>query len=659
MYGRTKNIVDVVSIRLYHICLLLSLIILISHSMSMAAEYSLIVGSDASPVRMHSQNVVGSDIFKSAKRSRQVDLLKQITLAGSIADGDELVLDLFPGTSYHATVDRVSVDVQGSITIRGRLQNYPLGYALITSAGNISFVSIHVPELNMEYKIVYDPESQAHYVLEIDPLKKVKVKDGPAVIPPPPTPEEQREIEALQERIGSDQGAATTTIDVMVVYTPAAKLYADSHGTISLLVAQSMAQAQLVADNSLTDMNFKLVHSSEVDYKESGKTGTDLDRLQKIGDGYLDSVHTLRNTYGADLVVLFEKIENEDIAGLGFQLKSPSGEPAYGFSLTGIQYAGDYTNIHEIGHNMGADHHKQQNDSPGPGLFPYSAGWRWISTDNKAYCSVMTYGEGKYFADGVTHTEVGYFSNPSVTYIGTATGDAVNGDNARTIRETKNVVAAYRSSVSQTVLSVTPTTQSVGSVTGTATFSVSNTGTGTMLWTAAVTAGGDWLSITSGASGTDAGTIACVYAANTGGSSRTAGIRITASTGSPIDVTVTQAANTTACTATIDSNYSLHIPLISYLTPQSSTLSYSADFAYKNDPAFPALILFKLTNVAIQSEIFTCNASTLSSDFTIHIPDVLMPDGITRMWVYLAYSASLSTNGNVYFYVWNYGVISK
>ena len=61
MYGRTKNIVDVVSIRLYHICLLLSLIILISHSMSMAAEYSLIVGSDASPVRMHSQNVVGSD----------------------------------------------------------------------------------------------------------------------------------------------------------------------------------------------------------------------------------------------------------------------------------------------------------------------------------------------------------------------------------------------------------------------------------------------------------------------------------------------------------------------------------------------------------------------------------------------------------------------
>ena len=153
MYRRTKNIVDVVSARLFHICLLLSLIIFIGHSMSMAAEYSLIVGSGASPVRLHDQNTEVSDIFKSAKRSRQVDLLKQITLAGGIAKGDELVLDLFPDTSYRAMVDRVSVDVQGSITIRGRLRNYPLGYVLISTTGDLSLASIHVPELGVEYKI--------------------------------------------------------------------------------------------------------------------------------------------------------------------------------------------------------------------------------------------------------------------------------------------------------------------------------------------------------------------------------------------------------------------------------------------------------------------------------------------------------------------------
>jgi hypothetical protein len=47
----------------------------------------------------------------------------------------------------------------------------------------------------------------------------------------------------------------------------------------------------------------------------------------------------------------------------------------------------------------------------------------------------------------------------------------------------------------------------------------------------------------------------------------------------------------------------------------------------------------QLTNHAIQSEIFMCKSSTLSDDLMIHIPDVLLPDGIIRMWVYLAYSA--------------------
>jgi len=62
-----------------------------------------------------------------------------------------------------------------------------------------------------------------------------------------------------------------------------------------------------------------------------------------------------------------------------------------------------------------------------------------------------------------------------------------------------------------------------------------------MPWTAAVT--DSWLSITSGASGTDSGTINCSFTANTITTARTATIRVTApdATGSPVDVTVTQA----------------------------------------------------------------------------------------------------------------------
>ena len=126
-----------------------------------------------------------------------------------------------------------------------------------------------------------------------------------------------------------------------------------------------------------------------------------------------------------------------------------------------------------------------------------------------------------------------------------------------------------------------------------------------------------------------------------------------------MDVTVVQGADTTACTATIDGNYSLHIPLISHVDSAADTPSYSADLAYNDDPAFPASMLFRLTNTAIQSGIFSCKGSTLSDDLMILIPDILLPDGITRIWLELAYNESLSTKGNVYFHVSNHGVISK
>ena len=91
-------------------------------------------------------------------------------------------------------------------------------------------------------------------------------------------------------------------------------------------------------------------------------------------------------------------------------------------------------------------------------------------------------------------------------------------------------------------LVISPTSHNMDREAGTTTFSVSNTGTGTMPWTAAVTSGGTWLSITSGTSGTDTGTITCSFTANTSTSARTATIRVTApgATGSPVDVTVTQ-----------------------------------------------------------------------------------------------------------------------
>jgi hypothetical protein len=147
-------------------------------------------------------------------------------------------------------------------------------------------------------------------------------------------------------------------------------------------------------------------------------------------------------------------------------------------------------------------------------------------------------------------------------------------------------------------LVISPVSRDVIKDAGATTFSVSNTGTGTMPWSASVISGGSWLTITSGASGTNSGTINCSFTANTSSSARTATIRVTATgaTGSPVDVTVTQP---TGCTSTLDGNLMLHISVLSYLNPSWGAPSFWAYFVYEYNPTYPALILFKMTQAAI------------------------------------------------------------
>ena len=125
-------------------------------------------------------------------------------------------------------------------------------------------------------------------------------------------------------------------------------------------------------------------------------------------------------------------------------------------------------------------------------------------------------------------------------------------------------------------LVISPNSRAVAKDAGATTFSISDTGTGVMPWTASVISVGSWLSITSGASGTNAGTITCSFTANTSSSARTATIRVTATgaTSSPADVMVTQAASTPP-TPDIKANGQDEQITVSYGTPVSITASLS------------------------------------------------------------------------------------
>jgi BACON domain-containing protein len=101
--------------------------------------------------------------------------------------------------------------------------------------------------------------------------------------------------------------------------------------------------------------------------------------------------------------------------------------------------------------------------------------------------------------------------------------------------------AFFSTQATSPILAVTPTNTSVAAASGVASFVVNNTGAGTMNYSATVTSGSTWLSITSGGTGGNSGIINVTYATNTG-AARTGTIQVGASgaVGSPITITITQ-----------------------------------------------------------------------------------------------------------------------
>lgn len=371
-----------------------------------------------------------------AQRERTVALNPLVTAPGRLARDDVLGLHLFSDAVYTARVDRVTENRNGSVTVRARLDGLPMACLLISTTNGRSLASIEIPEHGSRYIVDFVPQTGTYRLLDISVADAIE--SAPAIIPPGTGPESPPR--AIPFSSGPLDPA---TISVMIVYTPAAKSWAGGDSAIANIIAQAMAKAQLACDNSNTLITMELVHSAEVAYTESSSSSTDLNRLTSTSDGYMDAVHAWRTQYGADLVCLFTRVE--DVGGIAWLLSYSGGSPGYAFSISRVQQASwTYTTIHEMGHNMGCHHHKLQNTQPGPGLFSYSAGWRWTGSNGGKYCSVMTYENGSYFSDGVTHTRVGYFSNPDVSYFSTPTGHTQDGDNARTLREIKHVIAAYR-----------------------------------------------------------------------------------------------------------------------------------------------------------------------------------------------------------------------
>ena len=361
----------------------------------------------------------------AAMRSRFVD----VQLDGLAKD--TVLVDLFEDVSITATRDTLVGDPASDFIWTGQIAGVQHSRVIVSVRHGVAAAVFRWPGALYEVRAL----PNGRYVLhQIDP-DALPPHINPRTEEPQPRQETQTQT-AQEPAIAGDAG---DMLDLMVVYTPAARAAHGGAAGIEALIDLAITDANIASQNSAIASQLRLVHVAEVNYTEppSGM-GTSLDNLT-YNDGVIDEVHSWRDTYGADLVAMITRDTN--YCGIAWVLQGVSNSFApYGFSVTYSGCLTSQTLAHELGHNRGSAHNRE--NASVNGAFPYSYGLR---NNAAGWYTVMSYS-----CSGCVRVD--HFSNPSVLYGGVATGidydeDPANAaDNARSISNTDFTVANFRTS---------------------------------------------------------------------------------------------------------------------------------------------------------------------------------------------------------------------
>ena len=159
-------------------------------------------------------------------------------------------------------------------------------------------------------------------------------------------------------------GDEAVTVDVAVVYTPAAREAAGGAAAIEAVIDLMVAETNQAYAASGVRHRVALAGRTEVQYAETGNSGFDLERLADPSDGHMDAAHTLRDRVGADLLHLIVDADRANVGGIAFLVGA--------FGLT-VHSGGGQVFAHETGHNLGLEHDRYQAHHYEGGARPHAA----------------------------------------------------------------------------------------------------------------------------------------------------------------------------------------------------------------------------------------------------------------------------------------------
>lgn len=339
----------------------------------------------------------------------RTDLIHQ-----SIGDkGGRFSLPLFDGDEHIVRYDRHEFTPQGGVVWTGSIETDR--YNNVTIAVHGEKVAATVRYDHQLYRIQPAGET-VHVLSKLDEnLFPTCGTDDDNIVGP-------KEGEAVVTNPGAAKGQGSGyTADVLVAYSPQARSAQGGTNAILSLINLAISETNTSYANVNVTTRLRLVHAVELAQNENSSFSTMLNRTQNPNDGWYDEILPLRNQYGADFVATI--VNGTQYCGIA-NLMNPVnlGFAGSAYSVTARTCAtGYYSFGHEIGHNMGCHHDR---DNAGAAAYNYSYGYR---TPNNQWRTVMAYSPG---------TRINYYSNPDVQFAGFNMGIASGSqaaDNSRGI----------------------------------------------------------------------------------------------------------------------------------------------------------------------------------------------------------------------------------
>ncbi len=443
------------------------------------------------PVGLAAKRSADAAVVRSRVVAVNLDLLDQVERRLAASPGlaekragaaPKITLELFDDVAFTMVVERVEKVSEKSTAFVGKVEGADDSQVVLVRGGGALAGSVALGD--QRYRLQLSPEG-------LQVVEEVDVRAYP----------DEAEPELIREEAAPPAGPALALrdtgdrFDVMVVYTTAARVAAGGTTAIENLIALGISETNTAFANSGVIPRFRLVHTEEVAYGESGDAQVDRDRLKNPSDGFMDGVHTLRNTYGADLVELIVDNAGPNLCGIAYLMdgSNNTGFESSAFAVTARSCVSpNYTFGHELGHVMGCNHAPQ--DPTGTGAFSYSFGYK---DPGQTFRTMMAYD----CTNGCLR--VLRWSNPDLPYNSLPSGTATQ-NNALSINNVRSVVANFRQEVATNTPPVVTITAPANGATVSPGTSVTFTGTATDTQDGNLAAILSWTSSLNGAIGTGA-----------------------------------------------------------------------------------------------------------------------------------------------------------